>query len=634
MAHLRCVCGGPIQAEPIVSKDEISLGRDARNDVVIQDGSVSREHSRIVRTGTSFVISDLGSRNSTLVNGEACSGSPLKDGDQILIGETLFVFKCDPDGEQKPAVLEILSATMDTVTQTMAQTAQKSLDADVTGVESLNGDRDRVFHLFYEIGRSLNSSLTDYGAVLEKIVSTLFSELRAERAFVALIDPESQELCYEIIRDKNKQNLEPDQIKISKTIIFDVYNNRRAILTKDAISDERLKHVKSIIESQVLSAMCAPLLYRDQVLGILYADNCAQTGIFSDIELELFATLGNLAGIAIGNARLYRKVSEDVSELRSKVSQDTEVVGQGVAITKVMDTVRKVADSEISVLIRGETGTGKELVARTLHGHSVRRDGPFIALNCGAIPETLFESELFGYAAQSGIAGSDPKGKPGKFELAASGTLFLDEIGEMPLSMQVKLLRTLQERVVERLSGTQSIPVDVRVLSATNKDLSVEMKEGRFRQDLFFRLRGIEVEVPPLRERHDDIEDLTRYFLEKFSLKNRKQIRDISPKAIQLLRAFSWEGNVRELENAIEHAVVLCDGDVLWPEDLPYQVRHQSRTIASPFPGLSEMERDHIVKVLRHHNWNITRSAEVLGIARKTVHEKIKVYGLTREKTT
>ena len=623
MPRLTQIRGEPISAKGPLAGPDVSLGRDASCDIVLSDAAASRRHARLVRRDGVVWIEDLGSRNYTLVNQAPIDSRPLSSGDRILIGETEFLF----EGEAGDASSIEIEAKAPEEPVACAQTIEFSLDVE-KDLPPLHRDRERLA-LLYQLGSELNAGLQDYSAVLTRIVQSLFRTLPAERAFVALRDAESGELAFEIVRDRRGNAL--SDIAVSKTILYSVVHQKRAILTRDALSDPRFQSARSIAEGTTLSALCVPLIFRGEVLGVIYADDRGSPGRFGDSDLEFLAALGHLAAVAIGNARLYRSVWVENERLRSELTTEDQIVGSSAPMASLGEMIRKVAPCDVSVLITGEHGTGKELVARAIHRRSLRKDGPFIAVNCAAIPETLFESELFGYAPSSGIAGSDPKGKPGKLELAHGGTLFLDEVGDMPLVTQVKILRVLQERTIERLSGTKTVPVDVRIISATNKELGSEMKAKRFREDLFYRLRGIEISIPPLRERPGDIELLLDHFLQRYAARYGKPVREFSPAARSLLVGFKWPGNVRELENEVERLVVLAEGATIHPEDLPYGIRRGMPGIPMALPPLKEVERNHIIKALRHTAWNITRAAEILGISRKTVHEKIKQYGVERE---
>jgi len=623
MPRFTQIRGEPVTLKGSLDKPELSLGRDAGCDIVLADAAASRRHAKLLRRDGVVWIEDLGSRNYTLVNQTPVDSRPLSSGDRILIGETEFLFEGET-GETGALEFEARPAEEPDF---CAQTIEFSLDVE-KDLPPVHRDRERLA-LLYQLGSDLNAGLQDYSGLLTRLLQSLFRTLPAERAFVALRDVESGELAFEIVRDRRGNVL--SEISVSKTILYTVVHQKRAILTRDALSDPRFQAARSVAEGTTLSALCVPLVFRGEVLGVFYADDRGSPGRFGDADLEFLAALGHLAAIAIGNARLYRSVWAENERLRSELTIEDQIVGVSPPMLALGELIRKVAPCDVSVLINGDHGTGKELVARALHRRSLRKDGPFVAVNCAAIPDTLFESELFGYAPSSGIAGADPKGKPGKLELASGGTLFLDEVGDMPLVAQVKILRTLQERTIERLSGTKSVDVDVRIISATNKDLGVEMKAKRFREDLFYRLRGIEMSIPPLRERPGDIELLLDHFLNRFAARYGKPVREFSPQARALLVGFKWPGNVRELENEVERLVVLSEGSTIHPEDLPYSVRRGMPGIPLALPPLKEVERNHIVKALRHTGWNITRAAEILGISRKTVHEKIKQYGLERE---
>ncbi|GMV41233.1 MAG: sigma-54-dependent Fis family transcriptional regulator [Myxococcales bacterium] len=306
--------------------------------------------------------------------------------------------------------------------------------------------------------------------------------------------------------------------------------------------------------------------------------------------------------------------------------QEKDIIGSSVAIRKVVDMVHQVAPSAATVLLQGESGTGKELFARAIHRHSARSGGPFVAINCAAIPESILESELFGY--ERGAFTGAAQRKEGRFKLADGGTLLLDEIGEVAPAVQVKLLRVLQEGEIERLGGTQPVKVDVRIVAATNKNLAEEVKRGRFREDLFYRLNVIAINLPPLRERRDDIPLLATHFLRIFCDKNRKEIRGFQRDALEALAGWDWPGNVRELENTIERAVVLCRGDTVRREDLPEHIAESDNaplphiTVALGTP-LEDVEKQLIRETLRMTNGDKRLAAQLLGIATRTIYRKI-----------
>ena len=304
------------------------------------------------------------------------------------------------------------------------------------------------------------------------------------------------------------------------------------------------------------------------------------------------------------------------------------IVGRSPPMLKVAEFVQKVAPTDSTVLVCGETGVGKELVARAIHRHSERNDKLFVVVDCGSLVETLFESELFGHV--KGAYTSAFETKHGKFELANGGTIFLDEIGNVGPSVQAKLLRVIQEREIVKVGGSQMVEVDVRIIAATNKDLATEMQEGRFREDLFYRLSVIPIRVPPLRERRGDIPLLAEHFLRKFAERRRRHVTAISPEAMRSLDAYDWPGNVRELENAIERAVVMAEGHVIEPGDLLYYGMGD-RATAQPAAGsrLADVERDEIVKALQQFDGHKSNAAEYLGINRKTLREKIRKYDIT-----
>lgn len=303
------------------------------------------------------------------------------------------------------------------------------------------------------------------------------------------------------------------------------------------------------------------------------------------------------------------------------------IIGKSAAIQAVFEMIRTVADTNATVLITGETGTGKELVARAIHANSPRRYSPLIAVSCGALPETLLESELFGY--EKGAFTGAERTKKGRFELAHGGTLFLDEIGDISMKTQVKLLRVLQERCLRRLGGTESIEVDFRLISATNRDLSQAVKEGDFRSDLFYRLNVVNIQLPSLRDRKEDIPLLAAHFLEKFNVEFNKKITRLEKRALDLMLEYYWPGNIRELENVVERAVVIGQGPELRAKDLPFC--NVDVPVESEPQTLEDMERMHILKTLGRHQWNISKAARALEIDRTTLHKKIAKFGLERQ---
>jgi len=392
--------------------------------------------------------------------------------------------------------------------------------------------------------------------------------------------------------------------------------------------------IDSRLAFQTRSLIATPLINKGRTLGVVEVLNPVSAESFGDDDGELCKLFANLAAITIANAQLYDRIERENRQLKQTYQPAEEIVGISGAMENVKNLIRRVARSSATVLLLGETGTGKELVARTIHRQSDRAEQPFVAINCAALPETLLESELFGHEAGAftGAVGR----KLGRFELAEGGTLFLDEIAEVAPRIQVKLLRVLQEKEIVRVGGTETIGCDVRIVAATNRSLSEEIKAHRFREDLYYRLNVFPIEIPPLRDRREDIPLLVDHFIRRVASEMKMPAPIISPEAMAGLTRYSYPGNIRELQNILERACLLCcrmDGP--WPrpepihrDHLPLEVAAEVHAAPAGESALAASERAMILSALREHQWNQTKAAEALGITRDNIRYRIRKYNI------
>ncbi|MEE2829206.1 MAG: sigma-54-dependent Fis family transcriptional regulator, partial [Myxococcota bacterium] len=386
---------------------------------------------------------------------------------------------------------------------------------------------------------------------------------------------------------------------------------------------------RSVMDLKLSSVMCVPLMAREQLIGILYVGNEGLERLFVEADLELLKIFAAQASLILHNALLMDDLRLENEDLAREVASGTglggSMLGNHPKMVEVFRTIEKIAPTDISVLITGETGTGNELVARETHARSNRRDGPFVSINCGAIPENLLESELFGH--KKGAFTGAVADKQGKFEDANGGTLFLDEIAEMPMNLQVKLLRVLQEREIERVGEGKARPVDIRVLSATNKELDEEISAGRFREDLYYRLNEVRVALPPLRDRGDDLALIAHHLQKRFSKIYPGKAAGFTPEAIEAVRAYVWPGNVRQLENRIKKALVLSDGALLTPSDLGFDGEADPDRRWLPLSDAKEnFQQRYIKDCLEAHDWNKAATARALEVDARTIFRYIEKF--------
>jgi Nif-specific regulatory protein len=376
--------------------------------------------------------------------------------------------------------------------------------------------------------------------------------------------------------------------------------------------------------------LCLPLTVFEKTLGVIYLDTSDADARFDEGHLQLMTAVAGIAAVAIENAKHFELLETEKAQLQKEIELDHKMIGESAPLQYVYSLIGKVAPTDSRVLIRGESGTGKELAAHAIHVNSTRSTKPFVAINCATLTETLLESELFGY--EKGAFTGAISQKRGKLEIADGGTLFLDEVGELTFNIQAKLLRVLQTGEFDRVGGSRPVKVDVRIIAATNRNLEEAIKTGGFRSDLYYRLKVVELVMPPLRERKEDITLLAAHFLSTYSRKCKRKVSGISPEARLLLTSYHWPGNVRELENAIERAVVLGSGPSILPEDLPEAVL-ESGALSSSRPSdfyeaLKESKRLLIRQALEESAWNYTRAAKSLGIHPNNLHRLIKNLGL------
>jgi Nif-specific regulatory protein len=498
-------------------------------------------------------------------------------------------------------------------------------------------DERRTFRTLYELSEIIYSE-RDVNALVEEVVDSVIEITSCERCFFKIFD-EGRNVKLSMAKDSDKKEIEEESENINEKVVEAAAEAGNAICITQLITGEADEEKESGSFDSV-SILCVPLKSQDKVLGVLYLDDAKSDSYFSPDDASLLASLGERVGLALENNFLFTELKESqeklLQDLRGSFNFD-EILGNSPQMVEVLKTVADVADTDATVLIEGESGTGKELLARAIHFNSSRSKKPFVPINCAAIPETLLESELFGYE-KGAFTGAEQR-KQGKFEKANGGTIFLDEIGEMSPLLQVKILRFLQSRQFEPLGSNRVKKSDVRIIAATNKDLQQMVKEEDFREDLFYRINVINIKLPPLRERKLDIAPLAESFAIKFGKKNGKKIKGVDPEALNILSRYSFPGNIRELENIIERSAILAQNDWITKDDLPrtlfeangfdYKInipQNYGELKALKKKAIEEIEKSFLNHILMKNHNIISKAAEEARMHRVELHRLISKY--------
>jgi Nif-specific regulatory protein len=659
---------------PLQAGRSYTLGRAPSSTIVLKDDQCSREHAEISCADGRWRVRDLGSLNGTRVNGERLDAEwELSPRDEVHLGRTRLLFVEDmnqlPDLPHRPpdpdsggvSIKKRLNQTRyltpvppppDGQAQTPPSPGETT-EVPAPSHHVLNRDLSLLYRLALDM-----AGAADYEDLCRLVLDTLLQAIPAEVGAVLSVPrtpapgstprslPASKvargaELELTAIKHREQGGRRtPPYIRVSEYVSNEVLASREAILAEDIARDRYLRNRESLSDLGATSLICAPVPADDRVLGLIHL-YCTDPHKALDAEdLEFAVAVAKQLGMVTLQLQRQQSLASANLSLRDQLKVESELVGNHPLMKEIESQIGRVAPTNATVLIRGESGSGKELVARAIHYSSPRREGPFVCLNCAALTETLLESELFGHEKGS-FTGATEK-KIGKFEAAHQGTIFLDEIGEMHVGTQAKFLRILEGHPFERVGGSVPIRADVRVVSATNQELEQAIHAGSFRRDLFFRLQVVEIRVPPLRERKgeggerkSDIVLLAEHFLARFIRETGRKIRGFTPAALRKMEDYSWPGNVRELRNVIERAVALGTGPVLdvadiWLSSLDAHGTPAASAAAYEAVSLEEIEKRHIVATLEHTNWNKSQAALILNIERSTLDRKIRVYELSR----
>jgi Nif-specific regulatory protein len=611
---------------------EATVGRDPNNIVAISDPSVSRKHCLLRREEDGrFQIKDLDSRNGTVVNGIAVKEQWLRHGDEIVTGDSVFVFLVEEDERALPASrveFDDRKPTAETRVINPKEVLYLQPDRLLRELPSTSPVA-RNLNALLKISRVVHA-IRDLDELQAQLLDLIFEVVPAGRGAILLGEGSSE---FNSLYARTKQPGQHQLVRVSRTIACHVMKENVAILGVDVAASEALRDVQSLAVSEVRSLVCVPLSVFDRVIGCIYLDSTTTANRFHEDHLQLMAAVAGISAVALDNARRAQWLEQENQRLTTEIRQEQNLVGEGARMKEIFQFLARVGPTDSTVLIEGESGTGKELAARALHRHSHRSSKAFVAINCAAIPETLLETELFGYerGAFTGAAAQ----KKGKLEVADGGVVFLDEIGELAPTLQVKLLRVLQEREFERVGGTHPIKIDVRLIAATNRDLQEAVRKGEFRQDLYYRLAVVKLTMPPLRERREDIPMLTRHFVQKNAKRCKVKPKALSREAMAALVNYEWPGNVRELENAVERALVMGSSEMILLEDLPESLLeqeapaeiHEGRYHAS----VKELKKQLIINAVEQTRGNYVDAAAILGVHSNYLHRLIKNLGLKDE---
>ena len=594
-----------------MSEESLVIGRETAADISVADASVSRRHTKIEKQDGGFVITDLDSLNGTFVNDVPVKSRILQHGDRLRIGDSQFVFLIF-EGDTATRSSEV---NLDESQVVSGPTLQIRMD-DATYLMA------RDLSALMKISTSINA-IRGLDELLQRLLELLFEVVPAQRGAILLTNDESLDSSF--VFGLDRVSGKDKAVTVSRTIAQQVLREGVALLANDPATQPILAS-DSVVQARTHSVMCVTLVMIDHRLGVLYLDTTIAGDHFNRDQLQLVTAIAGIAAVAIENARHFEWLQTENERLLADVNIEHNMVGESPAMQRVYHFISKVAPTDSTVLIAGESGTGKELAARAIHRNSKRSHKPFMAVNCAALTESLLESELFGH--EKGAFTGAFSQKKGRLEVADGGTVFLDEIGELTPALQVKLLRVLQEREFERVGGTVTIKVDLRVIAATNKNLEDAIEANEFRQDLYYRLNVVSLEMPALRDRREDIMLLASYFADKYGTKCNRKLRGISADARNCLTAYDWPGNVRELENAIERAIVLGTTDVILPEDLPEALLERGASPAQSTMGyheaVTQTKKQIIVKAIEEAKGNYTEAARVLGVHPNYLHRLIR----------
>jgi serine/threonine-protein kinase PknK len=659
---LRLFIKSPGQDERVydVEDGEVSVGRDKAVEIPVGDRTLSRRHCRFYLGADGWRVTDLGSRNGTFLNGQPILDDRVEAADTVELGETKITAYF-PKGDGSNESLD--EADLETILA-RALRQPKARAASVTG---RHREIRALTHLM-ELNEKINA-LRDEDRLLEGVLDAAIELTEAGRGFLLL----KQEDHFVVRRARlpdHRELADPDG-SFSVTVAARVIAEGKSVLSEDMQMDNRFDGNASVANLKLRSLVCVPVHGVDGVFGAIYLDNAFEKGQFDGWDVRMLESFASLASVALRNARerkeiamrrreavrqarrierlndrlrkalrirtnALRRAREDLAkqadEFGLKYSYD-QIIGRSPAMRSILRLVDRVTDLTIPVLIVGASGTGKELIARAIHFNGPRRRGRIVGENCGAIPDTLMESEFFGY--ERGAFTGANRDHPGLFEQAHEGTLFLDEIGETSFEMQKKFLRVLEEGEVRRLGAKKTLPVDFRLVAATNRDLSEMLRSGSFREDLYYRIAGVIIELPALKARKEDIPALVAHFLGEGG--GAGQDYRLDPAAMELLVAYEWPGNVRELRNEVQRLMALQSGGVIAPEHLSARIL----AYRPPDPdavqtgGLKAMVEDLERRVLRaaltRHGWNKSRASAELGLSRLGLRKKLERYGLDAE---
>jgi transcriptional regulator with GAF, ATPase, and Fis domain len=559
-------------------KNLSTIGSDPESDIRVVGLPAMAAHVR--HEGSVYTLVSADGKDLWL-SGRMVRKQPLSDGDEIRMHGASLRFRLHDQPQRLPA-------------------SSPELDA-----------YRRLVHFSRRLGAA--TSLTE---LLASLMDEAIGLTKADKGFLVLLDHGVPRV--RMARNLQGQSLDAAVAELSDSIVRSVLEKGEPVVIRDALSSTQFQSSASVMSLKISSVMCVPLQVSGAAFGALYVGNNSAAAMFDEQSLEVLGLFAAQAALLVQNALHVSELNAEKLGLQSELERSRygDLVGSCDGMREVFRKIEKVAKADVSVLVTGETGTGKELIARELHRRSGRAKGPLVVVNCGAIPETLMESELFGHVkgAFTGAVAT----RPGRFQLASGGTLFLDEIGEMPMHLQVKLLRALQEKQVTKVGDARAEGVDIRVVAATHRNLDAMIRDGTFREDLYYRLNVVQIQLPPLRDRGDDIIVLASYLLKKYALEYTKTGMGFSAKATTALRRYPWPGNVRQLENRLKRAIVLADGPQLTPEDLDLQAEDLEE-IVTLTEATERFRRRYINEALERNAGNRTKTARELGVDPRTV---------------